>query len=1186
MIINEYGGLKKANIRRARRIMRFIILYLAFGFCVCYSNESYSQSTKISLSMINKTVKQALSEIEKNSEYIFFYQDGVIDVNRRVTVSAKGETIEQILNEILVGTDNTYFVSDRSIYIIKDPEKSILENETGQSKKTITGKVTDKEGVAIIGANIVEKGTTTGTVTDIDGNFSLGVNSEAVLQVTYIGYLLQEVDTKKTTTFYIVLEEDLKTLDEVVVVGYGTVKRRDLTGSVASVSGSALKDIPVASASQAIAGRLPGVQVTQSEGSPDANIKIRVRGGGSITQDNSPLYIVDGFPVDNINDIAPTDIESIDVLKDASSTAIYGARGANGVILVTTKGGSGNTGGKGKISYNTYFGIKKIANTLDVLNPYEFVFWQYELDQIAPSTSFFEQYYGSYQDIDLYKQMKGIDWQDRLFGRTGTNSFHNLALSGGQGGNYYNISLTRNDDKEIMQGSGSSRTNLNARSTNKINNWLSISLNTMLSENAISGAGTSTNNRLGHIVQYRPVHGMSDFINPELVDPGDFEASALYNRNPLKQTEDDYRRSRGLSFNISGAATVQLSKVLKYRFEYGNIFRETTRKNFYGLNTTNVNQYGGLPFAQISETNSKRYRMANVLTYTKKNIHKGGNLTGMLGQELVSEKAESITDVSRYFPQHIDAVSALSMMQLGTPDPTLTSDDPANKLASFFGRLNYDYLGKYLFSSTFRADGSSKFAAGNQWGYFPSAALAWRIKDEPFMLLTENWLSDLKVRVSYGQSGNNRIMDNAWRKTFSVSTGDIFMSGDENARTPFLAPEGILSNPRLRWETTETNNMGLDFGFFNQRLSGSVEVYKNITRDLLISATIPSSTGYTNQWQNIGQTSNKGIEIALNCTIVNNRDFNLSASFNIAFNKNRIDKLGDAKEWEQISMWYGWVGTGTIAGDYLVREGGQIGEMYGYETEGMYTFEDFDYNPSATTIREIYTLKEGVASNQELLGVSQSLFWPGALKFKNQNDDLVVDPNDRVVIGNANPQHTGGFNLTAQYKGFDVSTFFNWVYGNDIYNANKIFFTSQPFNYRYRNLLGIMGADDRFTYFNQETGQLVRNPGELAEMNKNAKLWFPGMSSMQLHSWAIEDGSFLRLNTITLGYSFSAKLLDKLKISNLRVFATGYNLWTWTRYSGFDPEVDTARRTPLTPGVDWGAYPRSRTYNMGVNVEF
>ncbi len=1167
------------NIQRSVRILKLVSL---LSVIACLNVSALVRAQTISFKSTNEALAKVFKVIEKQTDFVVVYNDRFVNPSIPVSIEVTNMSLEKALECLLHPLSLTYHITEKTIVIT--PLSADRNKPLMQQQRTIRGSIVDDIGNILPGVTVSAKGTTVTTISDAKGNYVLRLPTEAkILVFSTIGFKTVEKAIDEKNTVNVTLEPAVIALNEVVAVGYGTVKKRDLTGAVGSISGSELKDIPVTSAAEAIVGRIAGVQITKSEGSPDADFKIRIRGGGSLTQDNSPLYILDGFPIDNINDISPTDIASIDILKDASSTAIYGARGANGVILITTKVGAE---GRGKITYNNYLGVKNISKKLEVLDPYEYVFWQYELDQIAPSASTFAQYYGSFQDIDLYKQMKPIDWQDRLFGRTGTSGFHNIGFSGGQKGTRYNISLTRNDDKEIMLGSSSERTNLNVRTTNKVNDWLSVDLNTMLSDNVTRGAGTSANNRLAHIVQYRPVHGLSDYIDPDLVDPGDFEASTLYNRDPLKQTEDDFRRSKGLTFNFNGAANIQLNKALKYRFEYGNIFKETNRRNFYGLNTTNVNEYGGLPYAQIAETNSRRTRLANVLTYTKRNIHSGGNLTGTLGQELVSEKAESILDVSRYFPQYIDPVSALSMMQLGTPDPTLTADDPANKVASFFGRINYDYLGRYLVSATFRADGSSKFATGNQWGYFPSMALAWRINEESFMLNSKEWLSDLKMRLSYGQSGNNRITDNAWRKTFSVATGDIFMSGNESTRTPFLLPNGVLSNPKLKWETTETRNLGVDFGLFRQRLSGSLELYKNITRDLLISATIPSSTGYSTQWQNIGQTSNKGIELSLNGKIINKDDFSLSASFNIAFNRNRIDKLGEAKQWEQMSMWYGWVGTGTVAGDYLVREGGQIGEMYGYETDGMYSFDDFNYNSSATNLSQIYTLKDGVASNQALLGVNQSLFWPGALKFKNQNDDLIIDPNDRVVIGNANPKHTGGFNLLAQYKGIDFSAFFNWVYGNDIYNANKMFFSSQPFGYRYRNLSSTMGSEDRFTYYNQQTGALVRDPAELAEMNKDAKMWFPGMTNLQLHSWAIEDGSFLRLNTLTIGYSFPSPILRKLKLSQLRVFATGYNLFTWTNYSGYDPEVDIARRTPLTPGVDWGAYPRSRTYNMGINVGF
>ncbi|NGM62464.1 TonB-dependent receptor [Sphingobacterium sp. SGG-5] len=1156
-----------------------LVSFLLFITCVHVSASTKAQN--ISLSLKNEALSKVFKAIEKQTDFVVVYNDRFVRSSKRVSIKVDNVPLKNALNVLLDPLSLTYHITEDAIVITPSSEKN-SEALSGKTKivkqRAITGKIKDEEGMVLQGVTISAKGTSRTVISDANGNYRLVLpNGADTLVFSNVGYKTIERAIGHQENIDVTLEAIVVELDQIVAVGYGTMHKRDLTGSISSVSGSDLKDIPVTSTAEALTGRIAGVQITRSEGSPDADFKIRIRGGGSLTQDNSPLYIVDGFPVDNINDISPTDIASIDVLKDASSTAIYGARGANGVILITTKIGKA---GKGTVTYNNYFGVKNITKTLDVLSPYEYVFWQYEVDEISTQLSTFERYYGDFRDIDLYKQMTPIDWQDRLFGRTGTSGFHNLAFSGGQNGNRYNISLTRNDDEEIMLGSGSNRTNLNVRTTNKVNDWLSIDLNARLSDNHQKGAGTSSNNRLSHAVQYRPIHGLSDYVDPELADPGEFEASVIYNRDPIKQTIDDYRRYKRLSFDFSGAASVQLTRELKYRLEYGNSYRESTNKNFYGLNTTNVNNYGGLPFARIAEVSGNRQRLANVLTYRKRNIHPGGHLTATLGQELVSERSNSIINLSRYFPKYIDAVSALSMMQLGTADPILTAEDPANKLSSFFGRVNYDYLGKYLISGTFRADGSSKFAEGNQWGYFPSVALAWRINEELFMFSTEEWLSDLKLRVSYGQSGNNRITDNAWQKTFSVATGDIFLSGDESTHTPFLAPDGVLSNPKLKWETTETKNIGLDFGFLNQRISGSVEVYKNITRDLLISATIPASTGYSTQWQNIGQTSNKGIEVAVAGDIIRKKDFTLSASFNISFNRNKIDRLGEAKEWEQNSMWYGWIGTGTIAADYLVKEGGQVGQMYGYQTDGMYTFDDFNYDPVAQT----YTLKDGVPSNESLL--STSLFWPGALRFKNQNDDLVIDSEDKVIIGNANPKHIGGFNLSGQYKGIDFSAFFNWVYGNDIYNANKIFFTSQPFGYKYRNMVGEMTMDNRFTYYSPETGNLVSDPTALAEMNKDAKMWFPGMSTLQLHSWAIEDGSFLRLNTLTIGYSFPASVLNRLKLSQLRIYASGYNLWTWTNYSGYDPEVDVIRRTPLTPGVDWSAYPRSRTYNVGLNVGF
>ncbi len=1156
-------------------------------------------------------LKNVLNALKSNYQVdIMFELKSVDGLTVPANVVNLEQSLERNLDKILTPFGLTFKKVNRQSYlvlgdkkrnkptsrVIREPEEPLhdLTNRTYQSipaqnrilgqppspervavaERQVSGRVTDESQAGLPGVNILVKGTQQGSTTDSEGNFTLVVPDEkAVLVFSFVGYVTQEILVGSRTSLEISLVPDEMALEEVVVVGYGTVKRKDLTGSVSSVSGTTLKDIPVTSASDAIVGRMPGVQVTRTEGAPDADIKIRVRGGGSITQDNSPLFLVDGFPVSNINDISPADILSIDVLKDASSTAIYGARGANGVIMITTRGGKE---GKGKVSYNMFYGQKQITKFLEVLDPYEFVFWQYEMRNATTGSNntLFQRNFGDFRDIGLYKQITGTNWQREILGRTGSSLSNNLSFSGGTKATKYNVSLTRNDEEEVMIGSGYQRHNLTIRTNSQINNWLSLDLNTRLSDYRLKGAGTSSNGRLFHIVQFRPVNGLSDFVDSDLTDD-DYEISSTFTLNPLKQTQDDYRRQNSLTLNVNGAFNLKLPVPnLSYRLEFGKQYLQRTNQRFYGINTSNALLYGAQPLASIAKVDQGGYRIANILTYSKNNFLPGSNLNIMAGQELNYEKSINITSSVNYLPKYIDPVSALSMMQLGNAEPVVTSDNPDVKLSSFFGRVNYDYKGKYLFSATLRADGSSKFAVGNRWGYFPSAALAWRLSDESFLQGARSFLDDLKLRVSYGAAGNNRIPDNTWQKTLSVTTGGLFIGGEE-IRTAYLVPNATLSNPYLKWETTVTRNLGLDFALFKHRLSGTFELYKNTTRDLLIRATIPSNTGYTNQYQNIGQTSNRGLEITLDGVLVEHKDFKLSASFNIGFNINRIDKLGETKRWEQTS------GISASTGpfnEYLVEEGGKVGLMYGYQTAGMYSFDDFTYENGT------YTIKEGVPSNRE--AINTRWFRPGALKFVEQNGDDVVDANDKVIIGDANPKHTGGFNLMAQFKGFDFSAFLNWVYGNDIFNANKLYFTTAESDRSYRNLLAIMNSEDRFTNISKVTGQVVDDPAELAEMNKNAKYWSAQMVRAPLHSWAIEDGSFLRLNNLTLGYSLPRELLSRIKLEQLRVYITGYNLGILTRYSGYDPEVDSIRSTPLTPGIDYNAYPRSRSYNVGLNLTF
>lgn len=1057
---------------------------------------------------------------------------------------------------------------------------------------TLTGNVKDATlGEPIIGASIVEKGNPgNGTITDMDGNFTLKVPAKATVIISYIGMKTQEIALKGQTKINVTLEDDSQALEEVVVIGYGTVKKKDLTGSVASVGSKELAAIPVTNAAEAITGKMAGVQVTTTEGSPDADVKIRVRGGGSISQDNSPLYIVDGFPVSSINDIAPTDIQSIDVLKDASSTAIYGARGANGVIIVTTKSGRE---GKVQVAVNASFGVKKLAKQLKVLSPYEYVMYQYELDPQTgngtPTT--FNSYYGLYDDLDIYRADAGTNWQDEVFGRTGTQQNYNVSISGGHKGTKFNISFTRADEKAIMIGSGFEKNNINAKINTEINKYLELDFNARLSYQVIKGAsvseGQGANTKLRNAVKYAPTKGLRGF-DPNLDDDENSAEAASLLYNPIESIEDEYRKQKKFSNNYNVGLNWKIIKGLTARAEGGYQFNYYNTDNVYGPSTSTSKNNGGQPILKLTKEDSQSWREAVSLTYNlAKPFKLKDDLTILVGEEATSAQTTTTLVESRYFPSDMTINEILATPSYGKAQPTTTDIGADDRLFSYFGRVNYSMMdSRYLVTATIRADASSKFAKGNRWGYFPSAAAAWRISDEAFMGNTKKWLSNLKLRLSMGMAGNNRIPV-SYKQVYQAPTGTPYYYIGEEI-TNQLNPSSSLPNPNLKWETTVTRNVGLDFGLFNGRLNGTVDLYYNTTKDLLLQTPIASNSGYATQYQNIGKTSNRGLEITLDGYIVDTKDFSLSASFNISFNKNKIDAFSNGTS---TSKAYSskWNGSSEPLEDFLVEQGYSVGRIYGYVTDGMYSFDDFTFNEQTKK----WDIKPGVADNSAITSAG-SYFGPGALKFKNVDgsEDNKVNVNDKTVIGNTNPLHTGGFSINARYKWFDLSAFFNWSYGNDIYNANKIDYSAYMLTRKYQNLTDNFALGKRFTTIDPETGLNIyygnnANPERLKELNRNASIWMPIHTNTPLHSWAVEDGSFLRLSNLSIGYTVPKNILKKAGIESLRVYVTGYNLYCWTKYSGYDPEVDTrSKNSPLTPGVDYSAYPKSRTFVGGINLTF
>lgn len=1054
--------------------------------------------------------------------------------------------------------------------------------------KQITGKVLDAGKEPLIGVGINVKGTTQGVTTDINGVFKINIPTSIanpVLIFKYLGFKTQEVAVGSRTQINVTLEEDRQRLDEVVIMGYGqSVKKGDVTAAVSVVSGAELAKTPVANVSEALTGKVAGLQITATEGSPDAEIKVRLRGGGSISQDNSPLYIVDGFPVDNINTIASSDIESLTFLKDAASTAIYGSRAANGVILITTKSGKE---GKITVTANAYTGIRNITKQLNVLSPYEYVRYQYELDQ---STTF-QNYYGVFDDLDIYKSVVGRNWQDEVFGRTAMQSNYNMSINGGSKTLRYNLGLNRNDEESIMIGSGFERTNLSFKLNSDITSKLSFDFNTRLSYTSIDGAGVNTgsgaNTRLRNSVKYAPTRGLRGFDQSAEEDNSiDPETQSLL-FSPIQSSLDEYKKQNRFNSTFNGGVKWNILKSLSFRSEFGYEFRNERTDNVWGPATSQSKNYAGQPIGKIITLGGDSYRFSNFFTFDKPNFKKGHSFNAVVGQELLSSGYKTITDESRFFPANMKYNDVLANMNFGTPLPSVTYISSDDRLSSYFGRANYEYLGKYLATATIRADGSSKFAEGNRWGYFPSLALGWKISEEDF-LNDISWLSQLKLRASYGSTGNNRIKSGQWQTTYSTNNENKPYFEDEHESSN-LIPDNSLFNPLLKWETTINRNLGLDFGILNGKFSGTVDFYLNSTKDLLVTAPIAPASGFTSQLQNFGSTSNRGVELTLDGSLVNKKDFQLSASFNIGFNKNRVEEFqnGDVNFKTYTS---GWNGTAQPLEDYIIRQGDPVGQMYGYVTEGMYSFDDFTYNSTS----QRWDIKSGVADNSSL--ISANYFGPGTLKFKDISGkdgvpDGKIDNYDKTVIGNANPLYTGGFNITMKYKAFDLQSAFNFTVGNDIYNANKLDFSAYLLSRRYQNLSDEMSLANRFTIIDPQTGNNVAygkaaDPARLQEINGGASIWHPIMTQTPLHSWAIEDGSFLRLNTLTLGYTLPARLVKRAGIANIRVYASGYNLFVITNYSGYDPEVDTRRNPPVTPGVDYSAYPKSRSFIGGINVTF
>lgn len=1045
------------------------------------------------------------------------------------------------------------------------------------AQSLVRGKVLDDTGLEVIGASILVKGTNQGTITDMDGMFSLSVpDKNAILQVSYIGYQTLEVKVDLTKPMSIILKEDSEMLEEVVVVGYQEVKKKDLTGSVAKANMNDLLNTPVGSFDQTLGGRVAGVNVTSSEGTPGGTMNIVIRGNNSLTQDNSPLYVIDGFPVEDAalaSTINPADIESLDILKDASATAIYGARGANGVVIITTKKGSI---GKPQITYDGSVTMHNVSRQIPMMNAYDFVKLQAEM---YPQAAYNQS--GGYLmtwtgkdgtenhpwTLDDYRDIFQYNWQDEIF-RTALQHNHNVRLTGGTEGIRYNASASYYNQDGVLLNSGYERFQMRANTVIK-RDKLDISITTNYSRSIQTGSTPSENSYSGmnnlfySVWGYRPItypnKSMESLLNDVMDDAVD--SSNDYRFNPIRSLKEEYRKYYINNLQMNGYVAYEFIKGLKLKISGGYTYDARKQDQFNNSKT----RYGGPTStdkvnAQIIRNERLTWLNENTLTY-QTNIKKRHFFNALAGVTFQNSDYEYYSVKAIRLPNE-------SLGMAGLADGTLASSSSllsSWSMMSYLARLNYNYKSKYYATASFRADGSSKFSKKNRYGYFPSGSVAWNFMEEEFMKPLSKVLDSGKLRLSWGLTGNNRIGEYDYYTLLQVlknRTGDYISNGSvPSGAYPFdndITSIGVVpisvANDDLKWETTEQWNLGIDLSFFRERINFTADIYRKTTRDLLLDASLPLSSGFYSATKNIGKVRNEGLELSLSTQNIKTKDFTWTTDFNIAFNRNKVLELAE----NQLTL------TSAARFDqnynsqpsYIAKVGLPMGMMYGYIYEGTYKYDDFIKSGNTYTLKSNVPNFSGEANTQ-----------PGMPKYKDINGDGVINTNDRTIIGRGLPIHTGGFTNNFTYKGFDLSIFFQWSYGNDIMNANRLFFENVDGK---RELNQFASYADRWTPENPDSDI----PGSKASS-----------SNKVISSRIIEDGSFLRLKTMTLGYTFPKAMIAKAKLTNVRLYLAAQNLWTWTSYSGYDPEV-SVRDGALTPGLDFSSYPRSRSFSFGVNLAF
>lgn len=1098
----------KAKQKRLIRTMKIFLLFAFLTVGSCFASETYSQETSFSINYSNKTVKEVINEIENSSEFIFFYLDKSIDLNRKVSINAENKKIDTILDQLFSGTENNYSISDRQIIISK--KEAPVNTETNQKNtRTISGVIKDAMG-PVTGANVVIKGTTNGTITDLDGKFSINdVPSGAILQVSYIGYLPQEIETGNQTAFNIDLKEDNQALDEVVVIGYGTVRKADLAGSVSVLDSKSFKDQPITQVSDALQGRVSGVQV-QSSGVPGGTVKIRVRGSGSINRSNDPLYVIDGIVRESgLTGLNPEDIQSMQILKDASSTAIYGSRGANGVVLISTKTGKANTR---QIMFDAQIGVGTVAKRYETLSPYEFG----TLYNTYRANTFSSEQLSAFQNGTA-----GTNWLDEIF-QNGVTQDYKLTLSGGSDKIQYLVSGNYVGQEGVVKENTNKRYQVRANITSQITDWLHLTADVNASHNVKRSADFSAakGNIVNIAMNYAPVLGIMNDDGTYMRDP----YSAITQLNPVGLLNEQIGESMrdivnahiDLKFNILPGLTfttsngVDYNDVKNYSFATKKVSSSSSMGNNDGyrmtLQTTNNLTYNGkwgdhaLTATAVYEATQSEYRYMNI---------SGNNLmtesVGWWNAEMASSRTAN-NDYSKW------------------------------ALMSGVGRVMYNYKDRYMLTGTIRADGSSKFF-NDKWGWFPSIAAAWSMGNEDFMQ-NQNAIQDLKIRASYGIIGSQAIDP---YETLGLMSKAMYSFGGNSYYTGYWVGQSVAT-PDLSWERTHQFDLGLDFSTLNHRLSVSLDYFDKRTKDGLLKRTIPNYDGGGSYWVNAAEISNRGIDFSINATILDRPDFSWTTTINGTYLKNEVKDLAGLEFIPGANIASGMFSTDGIT---RVEVGQPIGAFYGYEWKGLE--EIYDKDGKLETVRDA---------------------------FVDQNGDNVIDSKDRTFIGKANPDFTLGWNNSLSWKNWDLNMFFTGSFGADRFNMVRYTGTSMTGDFAFITLKEYLND-------NYDTkGLSARYPS----VNVTGNNYQAAATSTKY----LEKANYFRLDNISLSYNLPKSVS---KFADLRFTFSCQNLFTITSYKGMDPAgisfVDTGTGSVDTnDGIDLGAYPLTRSYTIGVRMNF